>query len=44
MDRTIHGDGRVVYATTLFATALPIKIWNSNRNEKEAGAAADAAE
>ena len=24
-----------VYATTLFATALPIKIWNSNRNEKK---------
>src|ERR1700687_3114726 len=22
-----------VYATTLFATVLPIKIWNSNRNE-----------
>jgi two-component system LytT family sensor kinase len=25
----------MVYATTLFATALPIKIWNSNRNEKQ---------
>jgi two-component system LytT family sensor kinase len=24
-----------VYATTLFAAALPIKIWNSNRNEKK---------
>jgi two-component system LytT family sensor kinase len=24
-----------IYATTLFATALPIKIWNSNRNEKK---------
>ena len=24
-----------VYATTLFSTALPIKIWNSNRNEKK---------
>jgi two-component system LytT family sensor kinase len=24
-----------VYATTLFAVALPIKIWNSNRNEKK---------
>ena len=24
-----------VYATTLFATVLPIKIWNSNRNEKK---------
>jgi len=24
-----------VYATTLFATALPIKVWNSNRNEKK---------
>src|SRR6266852_463742 len=23
------------YATTLFATVLPIKIWNSNRNEKK---------
>jgi two-component system LytT family sensor kinase len=25
----------MVYVTTLFATALPIKIWNSNRNEKQ---------
>jgi two-component system LytT family sensor kinase len=25
----------VVYATTLFATVLPIKVWNSNRNEKK---------
>jgi two-component system LytT family sensor kinase len=24
-----------VYATTLFSTVLPIKIWNSNRNEKK---------
>ena len=24
-----------VYLTTLFATALPIKIWNSSRNEKK---------
>src|SRR5580704_6972415 len=24
-----------VYATTLFCVALPIKIWNSNRNEKK---------
>jgi two-component system, LytTR family, sensor kinase len=24
-----------VYVTTLFATVLPIKIWNSNRNEKK---------
>jgi len=24
-----------IYATTLFSTALPIKIWNSNRNEKK---------
>lgn len=24
-----------VYAATLFATALPIKIWNSSRNEKK---------
>jgi len=24
-----------VYATTLFATVLPIKVWNSNRNEKK---------
>ena len=24
-----------IYATTLFATALPIKVWNSNRNEKK---------
>lgn len=24
-----------VYATTLFATSLPIKIWNSNRTEKK---------
>lgn len=24
-----------IYATTLFAVALPIKIWNSNRNEKK---------
>jgi two-component system, LytTR family, sensor kinase len=24
-----------VYATTLFATALPIKVWNSNRTEKK---------
>jgi two-component system LytT family sensor kinase len=24
-----------VYASTLFATALPIKVWNSNRNEKK---------
>ena len=24
-----------VYATTLFSVALPIKIWNSNRNEKK---------
>jgi two-component system LytT family sensor kinase len=24
-----------LYATTLFATVLPIKIWNSNRNEKK---------
>jgi len=24
-----------VYATTLFATALPIKVWNSSRNEKK---------
>ena len=24
-----------VYATTLLATALPIKIWNSNRNERK---------
>lgn len=23
------------YATTLFATVLPIKVWNSNRNEKK---------
>jgi len=25
----------LVYSTTLFATVLPIKIWNSNRNEKK---------
>ncbi len=25
----------VVYATTLFATVLPIKVWNSNRNERK---------
>jgi two-component system LytT family sensor kinase len=25
----------MVYVTTLFATALPIKIWNSSRNEKK---------
>ncbi len=25
----------LVYGTTLFATVLPIKIWNSNRNEKK---------
>ena len=25
----------MVYATTLFATELPIKIWNSSRNEKK---------
>ena len=24
-----------VYATTLFATILPLKIWNSNRNERK---------
>jgi two-component system LytT family sensor kinase len=24
-----------IYATTLFATVLPIKVWNSNRNEKK---------
>jgi two-component system, LytTR family, sensor kinase len=24
-----------VYATTLFSTALPIKVWNSSRNEKK---------
>jgi two-component system LytT family sensor kinase len=24
-----------IYATTLFSTALPIKIWNSNRQEKK---------
>jgi two-component system LytT family sensor kinase len=24
-----------IYVTTLFATALPIKIWNSSRNEKK---------
>ena len=24
-----------IYATTLFAVALPIKIWNSSRNEKK---------
>ena len=24
-----------VYVTTLFATVLPIKVWNSNRNEKK---------
>jgi len=24
-----------IYATTLFATTLPIKVWNSNRNEKK---------
>jgi two-component system LytT family sensor kinase len=24
-----------IYATTLFATALPIKVWNNNRNEKK---------
>jgi two-component system LytT family sensor kinase len=24
-----------VYATTLFATVLPIKVWNNNRNEKK---------
>jgi two-component system LytT family sensor kinase len=24
-----------VYATTLFATVLPIKVWNSSRNEKK---------
>jgi two-component system LytT family sensor kinase len=24
-----------IYTTTLFATALPIKVWNSNRNEKK---------
>jgi two-component system, LytTR family, sensor kinase len=24
-----------VYATTLFATVLPIKVWNSNRNERK---------
>jgi two-component system, LytTR family, sensor kinase len=24
-----------VYSTTLFATVLPIKVWNSNRNEKK---------
>ena len=23
-----------IYATTLFSTVLPIKVWNSNRNEK----------
>lgn len=25
----------LIYGTTLFATVLPIKIWNSNRNEKK---------
>ncbi|HTS76116.1 MAG TPA: sensor histidine kinase [Bryobacteraceae bacterium] len=31
------GPGMIVaiYATTLFATALPIKVWNSTRNEKK---------
>ncbi len=31
------GAGMIVaiYATTLFATALPIKVWNSTRNEKK---------
>jgi two-component system LytT family sensor kinase len=24
-----------IYSTTLFATALPIKVWNSSRNEKK---------
>jgi len=24
-----------IYATTLFSTVLPIKVWNSNRNEKK---------
>ena len=36
MDRKRADGGWVaVYATTLFATVLPIKIWNSNRNEKK---------
>jgi two-component system LytT family sensor kinase len=34
-----HADGAgmtvAVYATTLFAAALPIKVWNSTRNEKK---------
>jgi two-component system, LytTR family, sensor kinase len=34
-----RGDGPgmivAIYATTLFATALPIKVWNSTRNEKK---------
>ncbi|HUA82222.1 MAG TPA: sensor histidine kinase [Bryobacteraceae bacterium] len=38
LEQQFHdGPGMIVaiYATTLFATALPIKIWNSNRNEKK---------
>ena len=33
--RRPDGAGGDIYATTLFATVLPIKIWNSNRNEKK---------
>lgn len=34
---TDAGPGLLValYATTLFSTVLPIKVWNSNRNEKK---------
>ena len=34
---TDMGPGLLValYATTLFSTVLPIKVWNSNRNEKK---------
>ena len=35
MDRSSPWMAVAIYATTLFATALPIKVWNSNRNEKK---------
>lgn len=39
LEQKWSGDGPqmqvAVYAITLFATALPIKVWNSNRNEKK---------
>jgi two-component system LytT family sensor kinase len=39
LEHQFSGDGpwmvAAIYAATLFSTVLPIKVWNSNRNEKK---------